>query len=143
MLARANRYIPGRCAMRSRANARTFGSSSRLCAYRGECFCGVEEASLGGRPIDTRVGDRHAVFERGAVRAERLAARFDIALEHRAHDRAAAGAYLVNQGLEHFGLFGEILAGLRVRAIDHHARLERSARQNFTAFLDTGTVVVR
>ena len=77
----------GSAALRSRVR----GGSAR-----GEYFRGLDEASLRGRPIDTRVGDRYAVFERCAI-GERLVARADIALEHQAHYCAIAGGNLVDQ----------------------------------------------
>src|SRR5260370_36836780 len=63
---------------------------------RGEYFRGLDEASLRGRPIDTWVGDRYAIFERCAI-GERLVARADIALEHQAHYRAIAVGHLFDQ----------------------------------------------
>src|ERR1700687_401679 len=103
----------------------------------------IEEASFGGWPIDAWIGYRDAVLELGAIRAERLISRFDIALEHHAHDRIAAGADLIDQGLQHRGLLRIVLAGLRVRTIHHHARFQSCAREHLAAFANTARVVVR
>src|SRR5260370_40898807 len=124
----------------ARISAVTGGSDRAYCAEGG---CGVEQASFGGRPIDAWIGYRDAVFQLRAIRAERLISCFDIALEHRAHDRIAAAADLIDQRLQHRRLPSEIPAGLRMRAIDHHSRLQTRIREHLAAFADTACVVVR
>src|SRR5258705_13868725 len=72
-----------------------------------------------------------------------MTSRLDIALEHRAHDRIAACADLIDQSVKYCRLPGVIFAGLRVRAIHHHARFQSSAREHLAAFANTARVVVR
>ena len=93
---------------------------------------------------DAWVGDRHAVL--GSLRFEpsgwlpasmllsTIAPMIDV----------AAGAICSISALQHRGLFGVVLAGLRVRAIHHHARRERGARDSICSHSrDTGGVVIR
>src|SRR5690554_5013169 len=94
-------------------------SVDSLGQYVLELFTHGADCFLGGFPVDTGVGYRHAVLQVCQVFRNRLVAPVDVAFHHQALDRLVAFQDLVGNVLHYQRLDGRVFAGVGVAAVHH------------------------
>src|SRR5690554_7118481 len=94
-------------------------SVDSLGQYVLELFTHGADCFLGGFPVDTGVGYRHAVLQVCQVFRNRLVAPVDVAFHHQALDRLVAFQDLVGNVLHDQRLDGRVFTGVGVAAVHH------------------------
>ena len=82
----------------------------------------LEQQRFGGRPVDARIGDGHAVFQLRQVLRDGLIPRFQVTLEHEPDDRPVSVDNLRDAVLGHHGLKAGFLVGVPVAAVHDDGR---------------------
>ena len=104
----------------------------RLSEERSQCRVGFFDQALGGRPVDTAIGNGNPVLQVFDGLRERLVAGMEVTLDHCADD-AEVGHALADDFAEDIGLFGWILVTVGVTAVRHNRGLETGRFKFFTS----------
>mmetsp|Transcript_22751 Transcript_22751/g.72900 ORF Transcript_22751/g.72900 Transcript_22751/m.72900 type:complete len:323 (+) Transcript_22751:100-1068(+) len=97
------------------------------------------ENSLGRREVNTSIGNRHAVLERGEVGVagvELLLALVDVRLDHEANDALVASSDLLADLICNLWLVGVELEAVSVAAVDHDPSLKARLLHELCRSLD-------
>ena len=109
----------------------------------GVLICRPTDQILGFVPSDTSIGDGLAVIQRRQVAGENLPAFLQIALQHDSPDGTPSAIPKIQDRLEHSGLPGMLLSGIRMGTIDDDRRLDTDVRKKILGLFNVFLIIIR